>query len=303
MMENNSEHECPECGSTTFNKSGRETFCKDCGVVVDEHKIEDQEYRAFTKEEKEKRSRVGGKITYKKPDRGLKTKIGRSRELYKVNGGKKKGQYYRLRKWQNRLTNNSQQRRKRLLNVLELKISELGLPDNVYEDSARLAAKAQDEEMVQGRKTEDVVAACIFISCKNHEIPRSLQEVSEVCENSKRRIAEAYRAIAREFGLRIVPSDPKHFVPRYANQLSLDSDAKRIVYNLIDRGNEKDLFIGKGPRGVVAASLYLASKMQSGQRAFTQQEVAEVVGVSDVTVRNMKQLMREELQIEVEVAA
>lgn len=289
--------ECPECGSSSFTQGKAETFCKDCGIVVEDEILEDKEYRAYTAEEEEKRGRVGGAITYTKPDRGISTKMGNRKELYNMKGSKR-GKFSRMRRWHNRIENSRQGKRTGLLQQLRLKISELGLPQNIYEDSARLVTKAQDEDLVKGRRKDNCVAACIYISCKNHEVPRSLKEICELVESDKSRVADTYRYLARELGLQIKPSDPKNFIPRYASELDFGAETQSKARNLIDKGKSKNLFAGKGPKGVVAAALYLACKQVKGKNSATQREIAMTIGVTPVTLRKTKKMMKQELQLE-----
>ncbi|RLG31758.1 transcription initiation factor IIB, partial [Methanosarcinales archaeon] len=54
---------------------------------------------------------------------------------------------------------------------------------------------------------------------------------------------------------------------------------------------------GRGPTGVAAAAIYIAS-IECDQRR-TQREVAEVAGVTEVTIRNRYKELAEELDIEI----
>jgi Transcription initiation factor IIB (TFIIB) len=61
----------------------------------------------------------------------------------------------------------------------------------------------------------------------------------------------------------------------------------------------KDLTSGRGPTGVAAAAIYIASIALNERR--TQREVAEVAGVTEVTIRNRYKELTEKLGINVEV--
>ena len=70
---------CPRCGKgpMVIDSSGGELFCGQCGFVVKE-KIEESgpEWRAFSKEEKDDRSRTGIPASLAMHDMGLATVIG-----------------------------------------------------------------------------------------------------------------------------------------------------------------------------------------------------------------------------------
>src|SRR6056297_966146 len=69
-----SANQCPECdGRVTTNAV--ETVCEDCGLVIDEQRIDHgPEWRAY---DAEKRERTGAPLTAARHDRGLSTEIGR----------------------------------------------------------------------------------------------------------------------------------------------------------------------------------------------------------------------------------
>lgn len=53
---------CPECvtASLVMDSEGRELRCEDCGLVIEEDMIDrGAEWRAFTAQERESKSRVG----------------------------------------------------------------------------------------------------------------------------------------------------------------------------------------------------------------------------------------------------
>ena len=69
---------CPECGSSDLveDYDMGEVVCGTCGLVVHDNTLnEGPEWRAFTRQEKEKRSRVGSPAYLSVHDKGLSTVI------------------------------------------------------------------------------------------------------------------------------------------------------------------------------------------------------------------------------------
>jgi len=96
---------CPECGGGDFffDSERGEVVCRSCGLVIDEDVLDSgPEWRAFTPEEKESRTRVGIPLSLAVHDKGLSTEI--SPDGLDAHGQKltleAKIQYYRLRKRQ-----------------------------------------------------------------------------------------------------------------------------------------------------------------------------------------------------------
>jgi len=58
-----------------------------------------------------------------------------------------------------------------------------------------------------------------------------------------------------------------------------------------------ELTSGRGPTGMAAASLYIASVLCGERR--TQREVADVAGVTEVTIRNRYKELAQKLDIDI----
>lgn len=298
-QEDKGQLKCPECGSTDLREhSDRgELVCSNCGLVIDEDRVDETpEWRAFNEEQREKKSRAGAPLTYTKHDMGVSTEIGKgSGELYKVSG-KKRAQYYRLRKWHKRLTKSKDRNLGFALSDLNRLISHMNLPRSVHEEVARLYEKALDKGLVRGRSMESVITALLYIVARKQGTPRTLDEISEASGIEKREIGRAYRYVARELGLRILPAKPQDYIPRFAGKLQLSGEVQAKARDIIEKAREKDLLSGKGPTGIAAAGLYIAAVLKGEKR--TQREVADIVGVTEVTIRNRYKELVEKLGLE-----
>ena len=72
---------------------------------------------------------------------------------------------------------------------------------------------------------------------------------------------------------------------------------QKKAIEIIKKAEEKELTSGRGPTGVAAAAIYIASILGGERR--TQREVAEVAGVTEVTIRNRYKELAEKLGIEI----
>jgi len=293
---------CPECEAQRFEEDSAkgELICTECGMVIDENRIDESaEWRAFNAEEQEKKARAGQPLTYTKHDMGVSTEIGKGDgELYKVSGNKR-AQYYRLRKWHKRLTKSKDRNLGFALSELNSMISNLNLPESVHEETARLYEKAVDKGLVRGRSMESIISAIIYIVARKQGTPRTLDEISDASGIEKREIGRAYRYVARELGLRILPAKPQDYVPRFAGKLQLSGEVQARARQILKEARERDLLSGKGPTGLAAAALYIAAVLEGEKR--TQREVADVVGVTEVTIRNRYKELAEKLGLEEEL--
>ena len=132
----------------------------------------------------------------------------------------------------------------------------------------------------------------MYAARRRHEIPRTLDELSEASGIDKKEIGRTYRFITRELGMRILPSNPIDYLPRFASALRLNAETQSKAVEILEEAQECELTSGRGPTGIAAASLYIAALINNEKR--TQREVADVAGVTEVTIRNRyKELLRE----------
>lgn len=302
MEEDESEEEegfsCPNCGNTNFveNSARAELICRECGTVVDEDRVEESASpRAFSAEEKQKKARTGSPVTYTKAGKGIKTSIGRGSEVRNVSP-EKRGQYYRMKKWQNRVGESKDKKMQTALREIGKLVDVLNLPDTVKEETSRLYEKALEEGLIKGRRIERIVAALVYIVARNQRIPRTMNEISDEAGIEKRKLGQTYRYIAKELDLGISPVKPEDFLPRFSEELGIAGETQAQARQYILKARKENLLAGRSPGSIVAAAIYLSS--QQKDQELTQTEIAGTVGVTEVTVRKGYRDLMEGLNLE-----
>ncbi|MBN2421209.1 hypothetical protein JXB27_02925, partial [Candidatus Woesearchaeota archaeon] len=131
---------CPECGSANIfaNRDKGEIICRDCGLVIEDKAIDfSQEWREFDSEQGESKRRAGAPMTYTQYDQGLGTEVGQKADLFQL-GSKDRNKFFRLRKWQYRISTAIERNLKLALAELKRVSSYLKLPKMVEEESAQI---------------------------------------------------------------------------------------------------------------------------------------------------------------------
>nr|WP_295607716.1 transcription initiation factor IIB [uncultured Methanobrevibacter sp.] len=293
---------CPQCGSTELigDYERAEVVCANCGLVIDENLVDmGPEWRAFDHEQRDKRTRVGAPITYTIHDKGLSTMIDwRNKDIYGRDiPARNRAQWYRLRKWQRkiRISGATERNLAFALSELDRDSSRLGLPRSVREAASVVYRSAVENKLIRGRSIEGVVAASLYAACRRCKVPRTLDEIAEVSRVSKKEVGRTYRFLTRELNIKLPPTSPVDYVPRFASELGLSGEVQSRSIEIIEKAMEKGLTSGRGPTGVAAAALYIASVLL-GERK-TQRDVAEVAGVTEVTIRNRYKELTEQLEM------
>ncbi len=302
----NEEIVCPECSSgDIINDTTRgEMICSQCGVVISERIMDSgPEWRAFTNDEREKRSRVGAPTTYTVHDKGLSTMIDwHDKDSF----GKKlppnrRAQIYRLRKWQIRTRVHSSIARNLVIamNELDRLSSQLGIPKSVKETSAVIYRRAIERRIIRGRSISAMVAAAIYASCRIRKVPRTLDEICSYTSIRRKELGRSYRLIVDNLNIHMPIASPIDYVSRFGEELDLSGRVQQKVCELLEKAREYGLTAGKDPTGLAAACIYIIG-IQEGERR-TQREISKIAHVTEVTVRNRYKELVKKLKLKVEV--
>jgi transcription initiation factor TFIIB len=295
---------CPKCGNTHLTKdySHAELVCEKCGLVIDAEIIDHgPEWRVFDNEQRDKKTRTGSPMTYTIHDKGLSTNISwQNRDAYgKSIPTRNRAQLYRLRKWQirTRISDGTERNLSIALSALNRFSSLMSLPRNVRETAAVIYRKAVRRKLIRGRSIEGVAASVLYAACRQCNVPRTLEEISKLTEMKKKEIGRNYRNISRKLELKLLPTVPQDYIPRFCNKLDLSNDVQIKTMEILKNASQKELTSGRGPTGLAAASLYVASVLCGERR--TQREVALVAGVTEVTIRNRYKELTKRLDIDI----
>ncbi len=274
----NLSHSCPECnGKVILLHERGETVCGQCGLVLSERNVDISHSgkRAFTKAEKESRERTGSPISILLPDMGLSTIIDKNNI--------KSPDLKRAAKWNSRMT---WDKRNMLIATTELKRigSNLNLPTHVKKTAIRLYIEAFKKKLLRGRSINGMVAACLYFACRERKIPRTLQEILDQTSISAKNVRRCYRTIIRELNLKVPSTDPISLIPRFIAELDLDADAENTTVKILQTFTSKFSTSGKDPKGLCAGALYLVCRKKD--KKISQKEIANLVGVTEVTLRS-----------------
>jgi len=297
---------CPECNSKHLVRDYRhgELVCEACGLVIDEKYVDTgPEWRGYNAEQIESKSRTGAPSTYTIHDKGLSTEISwKNKDSYgKSIPTRNKAQLYRLRKWQKRVKvgNSSERNLAQALQELDRIVSSLNVPKDVKENAAIIYRKAVKNKMIRGRSIEGMVAASVYAACRMIGIPRTLDEISAITRIKKKEIGRSYRNMCRVLKLNIYPTKSEDYIDRFVSKLQLSSDVKVRSLEILRKAEKADAFSGRGPTGVAAAAIYISAILSDERR--TQREIADVAGVTEVTIRNRYKELVKRLNINLDV--
>ncbi len=294
---------CVECGSVNiiYDYNIGEAFCGDCGLVIHEQMVDKgPEWRAFTQEEREARSRAGFPTSFAMHDKGLSTTISRLDHdaLGKELPLETRAQMWRLRKWQIRSRTHSSADRNLSQAMAELDrlCDKTHMPSSIKERAAMIYRKALEKGLVRGRSIAAIVAASLYAACRVTKTPRALREITAASLISLKDIARCYRLLLRELDIQMPVADPAIHVAKISENAGVSGKTHAMAIEVLEEARRRHLIAGKDPVGLAAAALYIAC-LQNNEKK-TQRDIAEAACVTEVTVRNRFKSLKRQLGLE-----
>ncbi|MBD3354190.1 MAG: hypothetical protein GF364_22095 [Candidatus Lokiarchaeota archaeon] len=258
---------CPECFSKciVWDKTTGDRICANCGLVITEHNF-DPSHPSISIDELQNLQALSRK------GKTVPQKLKRAFKLDKRLDWKTKSQ---------------------LICKYELKRigSILSIPENVLKTAHRFYIKARDSNLILGRSIKSITAACLFLSCRMQNKPRTREDILKVIQSSEEELNACCRKLVKNLHIKLNPVDPLALISGYAQKLHISHKTRKIAYELV-RIYEKNIDMsGKTPKGIIAAALYLAC-MKNNEH-ISQRNVARALNISDVTLRSRyKELKR-----------
>ena len=146
---------------------------------------------------------------------------------------------------------------------------------------------------------ESVIAACLYAACRSYNIPRTLDEMATASDVERKEIGRTYRFIIRKLGIKVTQSSPKDYISRFSSLLQLSPKTQNEALNVLKDAEKVELTSGRGPAGIAAAALYVAALMNDEKK--TQREVADIAGITEVTIRNRYKELIDKLDLETKI--
>ncbi len=288
---------CPECNSINlvYDEHRGEIICQDCGLVIEEKMVDTGQELHGKSDKSEKKGRGGAPLSIQKFDKGLTTNVGEISDIYKLEAGQTR-KFLRLKKWQERVSTSIERNLRLAMAELRRVASFLNLPNVVRDEASRIYNFVLQRGYVRGRSMESVIAACIYAACRSYDIPRTLDEIANASDVERKEIGRTYRFVMRKMGIKVKPSSPKDYISRFASVLHLSPKTQNHALKILKKADISELTSGRGPAGIAAAALYVAALLNDEKK--TQREVADVAGITEVTIRNRYKELIERLGIE-----
>lgn len=269
-----------------------EICCSSCGIVINEKTIDNSRSEPNINEGFMTKSRHGPPLKLSIPNLSKSSII--SKKNSDANGNKlnfeNNKHFSKMRFWDSRSKSDVKGKNlEKALIILDTYTGNLNIPDNAKEHAAYIYRKAAEMNLIRGSSIPSMMAASVYISCKQLGIPRSMNETSKISNVSKKKLAGSYRRLIKNLKLKIDPTEV-NYLSKVTNSLSVSQQVTRLANKIITDAKKKQVHVGKNPMGIVAASVYLSAI--NYDEHVTLAKMSEITNISTVTIRKIIKILK-----------
>jgi transcription initiation factor TFIIB len=285
-----------------------ELICSNCGLVISTERVQETrpEWHYFDHDSpNNNRIRTGMPTSLARHDMGLSTIIGRTDRDYTGNriatSVKSTIDKLRVLDYRTQLYSATDRSLKKAFSELDILKDKLALPDSVVEKTAYIYRKAQQRGMIRGRTVSAMLAAAIYIACREIRVGKTLKDIAEGSNVKPKILSQSYRILLTELDIKTPMLDPMKCMTKIASKMKLNERITRQAMSIMYEAMKKEATTGKDPMGLASAVLYIAytnnnirsdisSKRRDANNENTnnrsQTSFAQAAGVTDVTLRH-----------------
>jgi len=284
---------CPDCRDPVPNiveefGSG-DLVCGACGLVLGDRVVDTRsEWRTFANDEGDDPSRVGAASDplmegMEQLDTVISFKDGGSGIARELQRAASRGQNAR-----------SERNIVSAFRDISAMCDQFSLPKTISDIAKQLYKRSDEEKLLRGKPLEAVIAACIFIACRQAHVPRTFREICQLTHVSKKVLGQCYKALEQAFNLtpgasalngRVAPrqTGPEDLLVRYCNHLALPPHVQGYCTDVIVQAREKGIADGRSPVSIAGGSIFFVCHLLGIPKAI--RDISTVAGVSEGTIR------------------
>ncbi|HJU14659.1 MAG TPA: hypothetical protein VJ792_09420 [Candidatus Nitrosotalea sp.] len=177
-------------------------------------------------------------------------------------------------------TRNLKKAVKEIMRITEI----LGMSPSIAERASYIYRKALNKKLIRGRSITGIVAATIYIACKDAGIHFPMEQIENLVENCGRKnVTHYYKLLLRCMKINVTVPEPTKYLSRIAARAKLNGRTERKAFEILSQIEGEPTLSGKKPISLAASALYLAA-LQVGEHT-TQLRIAIASELTTITIR------------------
>ena len=275
-----------------------EIICSSCGQVLTEGINRSDSRPTHNLDGFLSNSQTGPKSSLTIYDKGLNTNINARNVDFTGRriSSKTISRFKSMRVWDSRSKSKSSGRNLiSALLLLDGVKQKLGLSSAITEHIAFIYRKASALGLIRGRGISEIMAASVYVACRENGIPWSLDEVADTLNITKKKLSNCYRIMISRLDIKPELANPLDCLSKFCSILGVKEKTKRCAFDILKQANSKRMLSGSKPAVVCAGALYLACI--ANDENIPQTKIAEKTLVSSPSIRKALSVLNKALSV------
>jgi transcription initiation factor TFIIB len=191
----------------------------------------------------------------------------------------------------------------------------IGLPKAIADIAKQLYKRTDEEKILRGKSTDAIVACCIFIACRQGNVPRSFREICQLTRVPKKIIGQCFKVIEHAFNLNPRPpansvggangsaasssavavdglapgqgastgTSAEDLLARYCNYLDLHPTVQSVCRDVVLNAREHSIAQGRSPVSIAGGAILFTTLLLGKTKPV--KDISQVAGVSESTIK------------------
>jgi transcription initiation factor TFIIB len=167
------------------------------------------------------------------------------------------------------------------------KIEELKIPKERSHDPviANEPSKEVEINMLRGRSHECVIAAIVFIACRQTSNPRSIKEISSIVNKKENPVRKCFSLIKRFMPAPSSTNSAVEYASLFAAKLAFPEYLRRACKDVAERAIGEGVGGGRSPMTIASASVFIVGALtQDYMKSFRQISVVSLMKESTIRI-------------------
>ncbi|XP_058009423.1 transcription initiation factor IIB-like [Hevea brasiliensis] len=254
---------CTDCKGNTeviLDHTTGDSICSQCGLVLEDHFIDERsEWRTFAdNDDDEDPNRVGAASDPLLTCGNLSTIVS-----YKTSGGgggaKSEGMGIN---WRTHSLINPDRALTKGFEAIASMADGLSIVQPVKIRANEIYKNVVEQKSCKGRNLNVILAACLFIACRESKSPRTLKEICSVADRvSRKELNRTIETIKKHLEIGTGTLHASELVRRFCSHLGMKNQAMKAVQEAVENSEEID--IRRNPKSILAAIIYIVAQLSN----------------------------------------
>ncbi len=157
-----------------------------------------------------------------------------------------------------------------------------GIPACIIEDAKVIYKELAEKKMSRGDNKNAMIATSIYMSCKNHKVPRSFKEIAQIFNIKNTTMTKGCKRYQNIMRVNVSNTTPEDFINRFGCKINLSPEIRDICKVVMRNATDLGVLSENTPPSIAAGVIYmviLVCKLD-----VSKVDLSDVCGISPVTI-------------------